>query len=107
MFLPAWLLVGLGGFLGFILRYGASGLLQRLAPDGDPFPLGTFAVNVLGSLAIGPLGGFTTFSTFSFETLQLFRAGHWGLVLMNTAGQLSLGLAAVWLGWLLGRWSTA
>lgn len=126
MALPAWLLVGIGGFLGSVLRYGASGLIQRMAPAGSLFPLGTLGVNALGSFFIGLLGGlaesrgilgpearlfllvglfggFTTFSTFSYETLQLLRGGQWGLAGLNMAAQLLLGLAAVWLGWGLGR----
>lgn len=123
---PAWLLVGLGGFLGSVLRYGASGAFQRLAPPSSGLPWGTFAVNTLGSLLIGLLagiadgrgilspdtrlflmigllGGFTTFSTYSFESLQLLRSGQWGLALANVLGQLCVGLLAVWLGWGLGR----
>ncbi len=124
--MPGWLLVGLGGFLGSVLRYGAGGLAQRLAPFGAAFPAGTLAVNALGSLLIGLLGalaesrglfgpgarlalfigllgGFTTFSSFSFETLQLARAGQWLLAGLNVGAQLLLGLGAVWLGWVLGR----
>ena len=124
--MPGWLLVGLGGFLGSTLRYGAGGLAERLTPHGAPFPVGTLAVNALGSLLIGVLGalaesrglfgpstrlaifigllgGFTTFSSFSFETLQLVRAGQWVLAGANVGAQLLLGLGAVWLGWLLGR----
>jgi CrcB protein len=124
--MPGWLLVGLGGFLGSVLRYGAGGLAQRLAPYGAAFPTGTLVVNALGSLCIGLLGalaesrglfgpgarlalfigllgGFTTFSTFSFETLQLARAGQWLLAGLNVGAQLLLGLGAVWLGWMLGR----
>lgn len=124
--MPGWLLVGLGGGLGSLLRYGAGGLVQRHLPFGAAFPAGTLVVNALGSLAIGLLGGlaesrglfgpaarqalflgllggFTTFSSFSFETLQLARAGQWLLAGLNVGAQLALGLGAVWLGWVLGQ----
>ncbi len=126
MTIPVWLWVGLGGFLGAILRYGAGGAIQRLAPMGGAFPLGTLGVNVIGSLCIGLLSGlaesrgllgsearlflivgllgsFTTFSTFSLESLQLARGGQWGLFALNAGGQFTLGLGAVWLGWILTR----
>lgn len=124
--MPGWLLVGLGGGAGSILRYALGGFVQRQLPFGAAFPGGTLAVNALGSLAIGLLGGlaesrglfgpaarqalflgllggFTTFSSFSFETLQLARAGQWLLAGLNVGAQLALGLGAVWLGWLLGQ----
>jgi CrcB protein len=124
--MPGWLLVGLGGFLGSVLRYGAGGIAQRLAPFGAAFPTGTLVVNALGSLAIGLLGavaesrglfgpgtrlalfvgllgGFTTFSSFSFETLQLARGGQWLLAGLNIGTQIIVGLGAVWLGWVLGH----
>jgi len=123
--LPAWLLVGLGGFLGSVLRYGIGGLIQRLAPSEQYFFMGTLGVNVLGSffigllgglaesrgllglearmlLLVGLLGGFTTFSAFSYQTLQLARGGQWGLAALNVTAQLLLGLVAVWFGWYLG-----
>jgi fluoride exporter len=114
------LLVGTGGFLGSVARWWISGMTQdRLGPG---FPWGTLAVNVLGCFAIGALsqlaesravvfppearlllvvgflGGFTTFSAFGNDTLNLFRAGEpllgWG----NIALQLALTLGAVWAG---------
>ena len=113
------LLVGLGGFLGSIARYGLAGLVHRYA--GASFPWGTLAVNVLGCfaigavlhlvldraalgpdarlfLAVGVLGGFTTFSAFGWETLELLRNGQLGPALLNVAGNVVLGLGAVWLG---------
>ena len=112
------LLVGTGGFLGSIARYWISELAQeRLGPA---FPWGTLAVNVLGCFAIGALsqlaevrvfppearallvvgflGGFTTFSAFGNDTLNLFRAGEPLLGWANIALQLALTLGAVWAG---------
>ena len=113
------LLVGSGGFLGSIARYWISELAQeRLGPG---LPWGTLAVNVLGCFAIGALaqlaedriavppemrlllvvgflGGFTTFSAFGNETLNLFRAGDPLLGWANIALQLALTLGAVWAG---------
>jgi CrcB protein len=121
-----WLLVGAGGALGGIARHG----LNRLVHQGNlesSFPLGIFLVNVIGSAAIGVLGGviasgrmelsfeartflivgllggFTTFSSFSFDTLALIRGGHLGQAIWNVVGQVSLSLIAVWLGFALGR----
>ncbi|MBF0171403.1 MAG: CrcB family protein, partial [Nitrospinae bacterium] len=54
-------------------------------------------------LTVGFLGGFTTFSTFSFETLALLREGESGLALLNAAGSLALGLVGVWGGMVAGR----
>jgi CrcB protein len=52
---------------------------------------------------VGVLGGFTTFSSFGYETLSLAREGSWGLAAANAVGQLVLGLAAVWAGAALAR----
>jgi CrcB protein len=118
------LLVGSGGFVGSALRYAMSGWVQRIDPDGA-FPFGTLAVNVAGCLAIGllgglaearsalspevrllvligVLGGFTTFSTFGWETVALLREGAWVPASVNVATSLMLGLFAVWLGYALG-----
>lgn len=118
--------MGLGGFLGALLRYGAGGAIQRLVPAGAHYPLGTLGVNVIGSLCIGLLSGlaesrgllgsearlflivgllgsFTTFSTFSLESLQLARNGQWALFALNAGAQFGLSLGAVWLGWFLTR----
>jgi fluoride exporter len=114
------LLVGIGGFAGAILRYGASGYIQQRAQNAD-FSYGTIVVNVLGCFLIGFLsqlvesrgmlsaearvllvpgflGAFTTFSTFSNETLNLFRDGESPWALINIAAHILLGLGAVWLG---------
>ena len=115
----AVLWVGLGGFVGAVLRYGVSHGVQAWA--GDRFPAGTLVVNVLGCLAIGLLlgvtgrstdlpeparlmvvvgllGSFTTFSTFGKETVDLIALGEPGRALLVVAGNLALGLPAVWLG---------
>ncbi|NOY83829.1 MAG: fluoride efflux transporter CrcB [Nitrospirae bacterium] len=119
------LFIGLGGFLGAILRYWVSGWAQNLSGSAS-FPYGTLAVNLMGCLAvgllsqwaevsqiitpetrlflfIGLLGAFTTFSTFSNETLNLLRDGQTFLSLMNIGASLFLGLLAVWLGHRFGQ----
>ena len=113
-----------GGALGAVLRYGMSNSVYRLL--GRDFPYGTMAVNVLGSLLmgllfvllvermivsvewrsgllVGLLGAFTTFSTFSFETLALFDAGAPLKALLNIIASIVLCLVATWLGMILGR----
>ncbi|TMB55170.1 MAG: fluoride efflux transporter CrcB [Deltaproteobacteria bacterium] len=118
------LLVAFGGMLGSIARYWLAGVIQRL--DGVEFPFGTLGVNVLGSfivgvvmalslergtlppnarifLAIGLCGGFTTMSTFSYETMALLRDGQAILGLGNVAATLIACLVAVWLGQVIGR----
>jgi fluoride exporter len=116
--------VGAGGALGSIARYLFDGLVLRwLSPY---FPSGTFAVNVVGCLAfgaiigfaegrsvltptgrlfllIGLLGGFTTFSTFTFESFQLVRSSQFLRAGVNVAGQVILGYAAMWGGFSLVR----
>jgi CrcB protein len=116
--------VGVGGFIGSVLRYFMSGLVQEWSKRDD-FPVGTLSVNVLGCLVIGLLsqlaeargalspaarafiivgilGGFTTFSSFGNETMNLWRDGERALGFANVAAQLVLGLGAVWVGRLLG-----
>ena len=119
------LYVGTGGFLGAIFRFALSGAVHRLVPMST-FPWGTLAVNTLGCLligflaglaesrqVIGPelrlflliglLGGFTTFSTFSFETMALIRSATHLQAMMNIALQVTLCLVAVWGGLSLSR----
>ena len=114
------LLVGFGGFLGSVLRYGVGGMVGRLKA-GWTFPLETLLINaagcvVLGLLAalsesrgvfsgstraflfIGLLGGFTTFSTFGYETFQLLRGGQWSAAALSTVLQILLGIGGVWVG---------
>lgn len=122
------LAIGCGGFIGAVMRYLISGLVQNFS-GSIRFPFGTLAVNVLGCLFIGLLvylvetrsvlsastrlfvfigllGSFTTFSTFGNETLELLRDSKTTLALVNVGAQLILGLAAVWLGRLIayGIW---
>lgn len=112
-------LAGIGGFVGSVLRYSISGVVQDLSRSID-FPYGTLAVNFLGCLAIGflsqlaesrgyftaetrtlvfvgVLGGFTTFSAFSNETINLWREGENLLASINIAAHLVLCLGAVWM----------
>ena len=114
------LLVGLGGFLGSIARYKLSGLVLHMTTQGL-FPYGTFTVNILGCLVVGVLagaverynvftsdarlfiftgvlGGFTTFSAFGLETMQLIRRGDLGTTALYAGGSMVLGITAVWLG---------
>ena len=114
------LMVGAGGFLGSVLRYLIGGLVQSAAA-GSTFPYGTLVVNFTGCYAIGlvsqlieaqgalspgaraflvvgVLGGYTTFSAFANETVNLARDGQRLVAGMNIGGQLVLGLCAVWLG---------
>ncbi|MGE5139673.1 MAG: fluoride efflux transporter CrcB [Rudaea sp.] len=113
-------LIGIGGAIGSIGRYLVSGLVQQLTDSAD-FPYGTVAVNLIGCFVIGLLsqlaetrglftpesrslvfvgflGGFTTFSTFSNESLNLFRDGEGLTALANVGAQVVFGLGAVWLG---------
>ncbi len=119
------LLIGLGGFIGTILRYTLSGLVQQNLKDIS-FPYGTLAVNLLGCLVIGflsylaenhgilpgvqrqfvfigILGGFTTFSTFMNESVHMAADNETLLTFLNIALHITLGLLAVWLGRLLAH----
>jgi fluoride exporter len=119
--MKAFLLVGIGGFLGSAGRY-LVGLLVPTSVSGLPLP--TLVVNVVGSLLIGflaafgearlgrdlwllavvgGLGGFTTFSAFSAETTALLQAGRGGVALLNIGSQVVLGLLAAWLGLSVGQ----
>ncbi|MGE5358592.1 MAG: fluoride efflux transporter FluC, partial [Bacteroidales bacterium] len=119
-----YLLVAAGGALGSVARYGLDGFILRLA--SPYFPSGTFVVNAVGCLVfgaiigladgrslltptgrlfllIGLLGGFTTFSTFTFETFQLVRGGEYARGALNAAGQVAAGYLLMWAGYLAGR----
>ena len=119
-----WLAVALGGAIGSVARHALSSSLRTLVPG---FPVGTLIVNVAGGLAMGAitawalarpaalsdtlrlglttgvLGGFTTFSAFSIETLLLWRDGNASVALANVAANLVLSLAACALGFWLAR----
>lgn len=119
--------VAVGSAAGGLARYTAGGWLQRRLDDWAPragalpFPSGTLIVNVTGSLllgavlvavsrqgqhteamrlllAVGVCGGYTTFSTFSADTLALLEAGSPALALLNVFGSVALALAATFVG---------
>jgi len=118
--MPVWLAIALGGAAGSLGRY-ALGLWLKAAAPG--FPLATLAVNALGGLAIGwlfatgaarpewlrlglmtgVLGGFTTFSAFSLETLLLWQEGRALAAALNVGLNLVLALGGCALGLWLGR----
>jgi fluoride exporter len=118
------LLVGAGGFVGAIARYLAGHAVYRVTTSS--FPWATFLVNATGCFAIGflavvadehaaigpearlfwiagVLGGYTTFSSFGYETILLARAGDYPLAAANALGQVAVGLFAVWAGASLAR----
>jgi len=111
--------IALGGALGALGRYFLSTWVH--SKSGFIFPWGTFVVNVLGCfilglvyvwgteklvigsnmrafLAIGLIGAFTTFSTFSLETINIIQDGELRIAFLNIAGSVVSGLLAVWLG---------
>lgn len=118
-----YLVIGIGGFLGSNARYLVGGWAARRF--GLIFPYGTFIINISGSFilglfmaflqdrafihpnyrlffAIGFLGAYTTFSTFTYESLRLLQDGSFFLALMNMLGSLVVGLLGVFLGFVLG-----
>ena len=121
--MQAFLWISLGALAGANLRYWLSGLLARVTVE---FPLGTLAINVTGSLllgffmawttervladprwrlliAVGFCGGYTTFSSYAFESVAYFEQGQWGLLAANVLGNNLLSLAAVLGGVALAR----
>jgi len=120
------LMVATGGGVGSAMRYLVSGWGQRLTDS--TFPLGTLVVNILGcfllgllnymfsgpyliraeyrmALTVGFLGGFTTFSTFGWETFSLANDGQAIRAMLNLLLSVLLGFSAVWLGYRLAeRW---
>ena len=119
--MPLWLLVGLGGFVGAVLRYWISGWIQS---GFITFPVGTLTVNFLGSLilsiivytsqyrwflgeeariflTVGLLGSFTTMSTFSFESIKLLEQSEHMMFGLNIVGTIFLCFMAIYLGKIL------
>jgi fluoride exporter len=122
--LVGYLLVFIGGGLGSMARYGLSALGMRLVGQGFPWP--TLFINILGSalmgalmgwlatqgsapqslrlfIATGILGGFTTFSTFSLETVLLYERGQLGLAIAYVAASVAVGVGALVLAMRLAR----
>lgn len=120
-----FLWIGLGGFLGANARYWVA--LWAAERWGTTFPFGTLVANVVGSfvlaffltvgtgrllvgpgerlfLAVGFLGGFTTFSAFSYETVSLLEENGMGPALLNLIANTGLGLFGAILGTVLARW---
>ena len=116
------LLVGIGGFLGAISRFGLSQTVRFYF--NHPFPIATLVINVSGCFAIGMLfeylrehhllptatlfaavgflGSFTTFSAFGFETIELIRSNEVRMALVNVMGNLALCLGAIIVGGWVG-----
>jgi fluoride exporter len=112
------LAIGSGGFIGAVLRYLLSQIIQT--KQTSAFPLGTLVVNILGCfligivfgladkgsitqnwklfLATGFLGGFTTFSAFSYETVSLLRDGQFGYAMTYVISSVVVGLLATFAG---------
>lgn len=122
-----YLWIAVGSALGGLARFALSGLIAHQV--GESFPWGTFAVNVTGSFVIGLfatltspdgrlfvsaevrhfvmtgiLGGFTTYSSFSLQTLALARDGEWLRAGANAIGTFILCFVAVWFGHICAAW---
>src|SRR5579872_3591625 len=121
-----WLAVAVGGALGSVARFWLAAAMMALT--GPAFPWGTLLINILGSFVIGLVaaltltpdrvgmhpdvriflmvgicGGFTTFSAFSLQTLELIQTGDVWAAAGYIVGSVVFCLLAVWGGWLLGR----
>ena len=122
--LQQYIVIGLGGALGSMLRFGLGSLIDsNVQKTGYIFPWGTIIVNITGCfiigfiftisasegriilssltrnfIMIGILGGYTTFSSFSLQTLQLAQDGQWGAAAANVLLSVVLCLVGVWLG---------
>ncbi len=122
-----FLLVGAGGFIGSIGRYMLSEAIMKVT-NNHPFPFWTLSANVIGCLLIGVmagfvelkgssseplrlfvvmgiLGGFTTFSTFSHETIVLFKGAQFIHAYLNIILSVTLCLCAAWFGYWLTKFS--
>ncbi|HSN71297.1 MAG TPA: fluoride efflux transporter CrcB [Steroidobacteraceae bacterium] len=124
--MQAYVLIAFGSALGGVARYWCSSLIAERV--GETFPWGTWTVNVAGSfligvlagfaapegriyfspelrqfLMIGVLGGFTTFSSFSVQTLMLIRDGDWLAAIANVLLSVAACLLAVWAGYALSE----
>lgn len=122
--LQQYVFVAIGGTIGVLARYALQGALYSVAPRG--FPYATIVINVIGCFIVGVViaaaderglispqwrvllttgfcGGFTTFSTFSFETIALFRDGEIMYGVLYSGGSLLLGLGATVAGMFFGR----
>ena len=124
--LLTWFAVAAGSALGGLARYWLTGALAALT--GPRFPYGTLLINILGSFVIGVVagitltptrmgmhpdvriflmvgicGGFTTFSAFSLQTLELIQTGDVIPAALYVAGAVTLCVLFVWFGWWLGR----
>ena len=107
-------LVGFGGVIGAYLRYMVTQFV-----DDSRFPMGTFSVNVIGSFVLGFItflgvdnstmllvgvgicGSFTTYSSFSVATIQLWEDGKYRTAVVYAAGNLFGAISAIWVAWLL------
>lgn len=119
------IVVGAGGFIGAAARYLLGGLVYSYLPSTFPYATliinvsGCFCIGVLGAIAeerallgptsrlfwmVGVLGGYTTYSTFGYETAGLVRESSFTSAALYIGGHLVAGLAAVWGGASLARW---
>lgn len=119
-----WILIAGGGAIGSVTRFALQGILQ---PATSVFPFGTLCVNVAGCFAIGflmtlftgpyvareeyrfgmvagVLGGFTTFSAFSWESMRLIEARQWVYALLYISASVIVGLVATFCGIRLSQW---